>query len=386
MVSASMVALSAFSIGLVLHGIVAQLSGKNLIRSVLRLCVVLSLLAMLCGLPLALELAPSLYAFYLPAMLPVLLLVPVALYDYVGTRMRADRASFLGVKHASLPILGGMVMLGFWWLPTEARNQMLVRGDLPGGALPALLAIAAFGLVLLAALGSAFYMFGILRDLSRFRRTLKNHLSNTRQFELRWVEALALGIFALWAIVAAALISDNIGLEMIFPGEVILIATAGIILLLSANADTTQPKLAAMKPSGESAVPPLASEPGEKYLKSALSQSDKERIASKLTTAMSEKCLYRDPTLSLSKLSDHIHAAPNSVSQALNEHLEITFFDFVAKWRVKEARSLLANSAASVLEISLEVGFNSRTTFYKAFKANFDMTPSQFRKSLKLQA
>jgi AraC-like DNA-binding protein len=385
MVSSSMVALAAFSIGLALHGMLARVEDRNPARSASKLCVVLGLLVSICALPLAIEFAPAVYGLYLPAMLPVLLLIPLALYDYIGTRMGVEREPFGGVKHVTLPVVGGLVMLGFWGLSAETRSLMLIQGELPDGIWPAILASAAFGLVLLAALGSALYMFGILRDLSRFRRTLKNHLSNTRQFELRWIEALMFGVFALGAIVAITLLSDNIGLEMIFPGEAILLVTAGIILLLSTNADTSQPKLETTRASGDSAVPPLPTESGEKYRKSALSQSDKKRLAAKLTTAMSEALLYRDPTLSLSKLSAHLGAAPNAVSQALNEYLEITFFDFVAQWRVKEARGLLANSTASVLEISLDVGFNSRTTFYKAFKANFDMTPSQFRKSLKLE-
>ncbi|MBL4544564.1 MAG: helix-turn-helix transcriptional regulator [Oceanicaulis sp.] len=68
------------------------------------------------------------------------------------------------------------------------------------------------------------------------------------------------------------------------------------------------------------------------------------------------------------------------MSQTLNGHLGTTFFDYVARWRVQAAQPLLLAQEASVLTIALEVGFNSRSTFYKAFKRETGLTPKDYQK------
>lgn len=117
----------------------------------------------------------------------------------------------------------------------------------------------------------------------------------------------------------------------------------------------------------------------QKYSKSALAEEHASRIARKLNVAMSEEGLYRDANLSLAKLAHHIGSTPNYVSQTLNEHMEASFFDFVNLWRIKEAQDLLLKNDETILAIAYEVGFNSRSAFYTAFKKNTGVTPSDYR-------
>ena len=57
-------------------------------------------------------------------------------------------------------------------------------------------------------------------------------------------------------------------------------------------------------------------------------------------------------------------------------------FEFVNGYRVEEAkRLLLADRQRTVLDIAFDAGFSSKSGFYKAFRQQLDMTPSQFRKS-----
>lgn len=53
----------------------------------------------------------------------------------------------------------------------------------------------------------------------------------------------------------------------------------------------------------------------------------------------------------------------------------MNFFDFVNRHRATEARRLLVHSDLSVLEIGLEVGFNSRSTFNATFKKHVGPAP-----------
>ena len=116
-----------------------------------------------------------------------------------------------------------------------------------------------------------------------------------------------------------------------------------------------------------------------KYARSALSEDQAKRLAAKIESAMSNDAVYLDSNLSLSKLSKHIGASANLVSQTLNEQMGETFFDYVNRWRIKAAIPRITDGQETVLEIALAVGFNSRSTFYKAFERLTGSSPRKYR-------
>jgi AraC-like DNA-binding protein len=119
----------------------------------------------------------------------------------------------------------------------------------------------------------------------------------------------------------------------------------------------------------------------EAVIQSALTTDHAAKLAARLETAMQKDTLYLDPTLSLQKLSQHVGALPNHVSQTLNQEIGASFFDYVARWRIEASKPLITAGDASVLTVALEVGFNSRSAFYKAFKREAGMTPKGYRAS-----
>ncbi len=104
------------------------------------------------------------------------------------------------------------------------------------------------------------------------------------------------------------------------------------------------------------------------------------RVATKLDTVMRKRQLYRDPTLTLRQLSDATDTSVHHLSEVLNQHLGTSFYDFVNSWRIEEAKLLLLQDInRSVLDIAMDVGFNSKSTFYVAFKKLTDRSPLAFR-------
>ncbi len=116
-----------------------------------------------------------------------------------------------------------------------------------------------------------------------------------------------------------------------------------------------------------------------KYKHSALDNERAKRIAAKIETAMQADQLYRDPNLSLWDLSKHISVTSHYVSQTLNTKLGRSFFDYVNSWRIKDAVTRLTTTDETTLMIALDVGFNSRSSFYKAFKRETGKTPRDIR-------
>ncbi|GAB3121730.1 helix-turn-helix domain-containing protein [Novispirillum itersonii] len=91
---------------------------------------------------------------------------------------------------------------------------------------------------------------------------------------------------------------------------------------------------------------------------------------------------YLDPLLTLPRLALKTGTTANTLSAVLNQHLGVNFFDFVNGYRVDDAaRLLLACPDRTVLDIAMEVGFNSKSTFNAAFKKHTGTTPSAWRKT-----
>ena len=58
------------------------------------------------------------------------------------------------------------------------------------------------------------------------------------------------------------------------------------------------------------------------------------------------------------------------------------FFDYINEYRINDAKTLLKEQTdLTVLEILYKIGFNSKSSFYTAFKKETQQTPTKYRKS-----
>ena len=122
-----------------------------------------------------------------------------------------------------------------------------------------------------------------------------------------------------------------------------------------------------------------------KYKDSTLDPEVVERCMKKLLYVMDIEKLYKDDNLHLNSLAKKISITPHILSQIINEQMNKNFSDFVNGYRIEDAKKMLeeADDETSILHICYEVGFNSKSAFYRAFKKFTDITPSQYQKKLK---
>ncbi|MGH1365594.1 MAG: helix-turn-helix domain-containing protein [Calditrichia bacterium] len=120
-----------------------------------------------------------------------------------------------------------------------------------------------------------------------------------------------------------------------------------------------------------------------KYAKSSLSNDSAEQLSEELQVLMEGKKLYLENGLKLQDLAQRLSISTNHLSQILNSKLNMSFFDFVNGYRVKEAQRLLISTEhqhLTLLAIAFEAGFSSKSAFNKVFKETTGLTPSQFRR------
>lgn len=96
---------------------------------------------------------------------------------------------------------------------------------------------------------------------------------------------------------------------------------------------------------------------------------------------MEEKQPYLDPEITISKLGEILNVRAELLSKVLNSQLNQNFFDFINKYRVDEFKNQCiskANSHLSIMGIAYNCGFNSKASFYRAFKKFEGLSPSAY--------
>ncbi len=221
----------------------------------------------------------------------------------------------------------------------------------------------------------AVYVAWVLLTQARHVDRLKQVYASTEGLELRWVSILAcaLGVYVLQHLIGQIMILQG-GQDVVGPlfDSVLVLVVVFALALWSLR---PAPDLdSATRTLGKIEIPN-----DRKYEKSALDPVQAERIARKIVRSMDQDCLYRDPNLTLSMLAQHVGVSLNHVSQTLNQNLGQSFFEFINSWRIKEAMPLVEKGETTVLAIAYEVGFNSRSAFYSAFKRETGQTPTAYK-------
>ncbi|NMP17597.1 helix-turn-helix domain-containing protein [Thalassotalea sp. Y01] len=125
-------------------------------------------------------------------------------------------------------------------------------------------------------------------------------------------------------------------------------------------------------------------EPPQQQSQPIPSAIDNEDIAV-IERAMSDDKLYRQEGLTIASLASHCQIVEYKLRQLINGQLGYrNFNDFLNGYRVKEVslRLLLAEEAKTpILSMALDAGFRSLSSFNKVFKATYQMTPSEYRKT-----
>jgi AraC-like DNA-binding protein len=121
-----------------------------------------------------------------------------------------------------------------------------------------------------------------------------------------------------------------------------------------------------------------------KYQRTGLSEQFSSDLKNQLMYLMDTEKPYLDCMLRLNDLADMLNISRNHASQVINEHFELSFFEFVNKYRIEDAIKLLEldNHSLTITDIAFEVGFNNRVSFYKAFKNAAGVTPLEYREHI----
>lgn len=118
-------------------------------------------------------------------------------------------------------------------------------------------------------------------------------------------------------------------------------------------------------------------------------QYDSEQVdvwRKKISDLVEKEKLYLDPTLTLPDVANQLGTNPTLISKMINQGFKMNFNDFINEYRVKDVILALQEGKYkkhNLLGISIDSGFNSKTSFNRSFKKYLGTSPKDYLSKLK---
>ncbi|WP_452220299.1 helix-turn-helix domain-containing protein [Lacinutrix salivirga] len=106
----------------------------------------------------------------------------------------------------------------------------------------------------------------------------------------------------------------------------------------------------------------------------------------KIMDWITEEEIYLNPDLNLTLVADKFEISKGYISQLFNANTNYNFNDFINKLRINKSQEMLLDNNYknyTIESIGLEAGFNSKSSFYTAFKKFTNKTPVQYKKGVR---
>ncbi|MEL7237372.1 MAG: AraC family transcriptional regulator [Planctomycetota bacterium] len=217
------------------------------------------------------------------------------------------------------------------------------------------------------------YWIASYRLARQYSAWAPTRVSDSENYSLDWLRVFlsltAIG-FAVWAgFVAWDLLASRLTYGDFFWLDLTVAVLAyGFAIAGYRRADLAWPAMDEPSPSPE--APPTRSTP------------DWVAQAAEIEARLREQQWYLDPDLTLDSLARKLGTNTWAVSRAINEGAGVNFNDFVNGFRVEAVQWKLADPSetATLLDLALSCGFNSKTSFNRSFRKLAGVTPSAYRR------
>jgi AraC-like DNA-binding protein len=131
---------------------------------------------------------------------------------------------------------------------------------------------------------------------------------------------------------------------------------------------------------------PTATNENDKLNSDKVTEELREIWRSKIISLFENSKVYKNSNLTLSDIAKELDTNRNIISGVINSEFQLNFNDFVNKKRTEAVINKIEQGehlTNTLLGIALDCGFNSKTTFNRAFKKNTSITPKQYVTKMK---
>jgi AraC-like DNA-binding protein len=239
-----------------------------------------------------------------------------------------------------------------------------------------------FFLILTALSGTVYFLLTI-KLFKKLDINIFNNFSNSTNIDLYWIRKLVLVFGVVWTALISVTVVHHIFhmFSMVFCTDGLFLSLSVFVILigyfgLKQKLIFTTDNIIITDDNSKIQI---------KYSGSRLNDSEEKQYSLKLVGHMELSKPYLNPDLTLPQLASELNISTHLLSQVINEHFNLKFFDFVNQYRVEAFKDRIINpkyAKFSLLGIAFECGFNSKSAFNRVFKQITGLTPSQYKKTV----
>ncbi|UII75652.1 AraC family transcriptional regulator [Flagellimonas sp. HMM57] len=211
--------------------------------------------------------------------------------------------------------------------------------------------------------------FLLIRNYSKEEKKVLSYRQNVFQF-LKFFLFTLLIFVLLWSV---SFIGANfLGTTFIYLNYVTMWISIPIFIYIVGYFSLRQPEIFR--------IPVPAKEKSEKQ---RLKPDEIQKLQKRLHYFISEEKTFVQPDITLKSLAEKMNTSRNNLSWLLNQTYQVSFYDYINRFRIEEFLLKINNGEHlnhTLLALAMDVGFNSKSTFNKAFKNEMGLTPSDYIK------
>ena len=231
------------------------------------------------------------------------------------------------------------------------------------------------------------YSLATFMVIHRHQKQLKELLSfSSEKITLRWLLGLSITFYTGYVVMFIfGGIDILVGFMPFDPYEISFISLT-LLTFMFGVFGFNQPSIFEEVVRYNIKVKPLELEPDlKKYQRSGLKNKDVSDLVNKIKKYMVIEKPYLDRELSIYDLSNHLKISKHTLSEVINEHMGMNFYNLVNEYRIKEVKERMESDdyrQLTILAIAYDSGFNSKSSFNTIFKEKTGQTPSEYLSTL----
>ncbi len=228
------------------------------------------------------------------------------------------------------------------------------------------------GVLAAGALSQLIYLAVSLHMLVRYKRAIQERRSDPERLELSWLFRL---LFVLSFLIVTEVVRVNLQPylpyslrnQWYFTDQVILLLLlTGLIVGLVRQSEVFS-GLSEFEQNEKAPAPD--------------SHDQAQSIFSELDDTIKQAQLFRTPRLALQDIANHTGLSVKDISWAINQGGRMSFADYINGLRINQViQDARRAQHRTLLDIALDAGFSSKSSFNAAFKKHTGSSPTQYLK------
>ncbi|MBU2881875.1 AraC family transcriptional regulator [Psychrosphaera sp. B3R10] len=269
---------------------------------------------------------------------------------------------------------------GYYWFIKGLISPVKFQWQNLKHLLPAIIALFILNqpqiVIAFGTLSQLAYGYVILRLIKNYHKAIQSETSFAESLNLNWVKyamvVLILSIvFDLIRLNLQPVIPNDINeVSQIISNGIAVIVTSFLVIKLNQLPEIFS----------DFSLPQDAQAPAEQPVADALA----EDMFQQLHQQIMEQRWFLTPRLTLRMLSELTGLGEKDISWAINTGGTASFNDYINKLRLTEFTQRFEqknHNQMSILDVALDCGFNSKSSFNLVFKRELGVTPSQYLKT-----